>query len=336
MGGVSLSFAQEKKEMLYWAQLLNQKGFVTARSGNISYKVGTQKILITSHDCYLGYLKEQEILLVDLAEAILEGNRELTSEKDLHVSIHRHFKGVKAVMHAHPPYTTAFFHYFDKLDIFSFEAKFYLGNITVIPQATPTVTDIEPVLGALENSNIVVLGAHGVVSIGRDFKEASSLIELLEEQAKVNLIVQAQGRNQQTDEVIQDPRRPKTSQKYKLLSKEHIAKLVEVINSDQQVQELGAKYDLTCTLAVKNQDTNESVCFHYEKGKIIKTTSSDSAEFVIIGKENVLSRVFNRQIDPFVASTQGKVKTKGDFSKMSKWYPVLVKTFQLWEQAPVE
>jgi len=37
-----------------------------------------------------------------------------------------------------------------------------------------------------------------------------------------------------------------------------------------------------------------------------------------------------------VASTQGKIKTEGDFTKMSKWYPVLVRTFQLWEEAPVE
>jgi len=75
------------------------------------------------------------------------------------------------------------------LDIFSFETKFYLGDITVIEQATPTVTEIEPVLKELENSNIVVLGRHGVVSVGEDFKEAFSLIELLEEQARVNLFI---------------------------------------------------------------------------------------------------------------------------------------------------
>jgi putative sterol carrier protein len=68
----------------------------------------------------------------------------------------------------------------------------------------------------------------------------------------------------------------------------------------------------------------------------MKIDNDENAEFVIIGKPEILRKVFNREIDPFVASTQGKVKTKGDFAKMSKWYPVMVRTFKLWEQAPVE
>ena len=120
------------------------------------------------------------------------------------------------------------------------------------------------------------------------------------------------------------------------MSKEHRDRLKQVINQDKQVQELGQKHGLTCTLAVKNQDTNEIACFHYEKGKIIKIDSSESAEFVITGGRDTLRKIFNREIDPFVASTQGKVKTRGDFSKLSRWYPVLVRTFQLWEKAPVE
>lgn len=181
-------YKKEKKEIVYWASLLNERGFVTARSGNISYKVASYKILLTSHDSYLGHLEENQILLVDLEGKVLKGNLEPTSEKKLHLSIHAKFKDTKVVLHAHSPYTVAFFHYFDKLDIFSFEAKIYLPNLRVIPQNTPTVTDIEPVLNVLENSNIVVLKNHGVVSKGCDFKEAFSLIELLEEQAKVNLL----------------------------------------------------------------------------------------------------------------------------------------------------
>ena len=85
-----------------------------------------------------------------------------------------------------------------------------------------------------------------------------------------------------------------------------------------------------------NQETNEAMRFCYEQGKITKVDDSEDAEFVIIGSPDILRKVFNRELDPFVATTQGKVKTKGDFAKMSKWYPVTVRTFKLWEQAPVE
>jgi L-fuculose-phosphate aldolase len=185
-------YKREKEELIYWAHLLNQKGYVRARNGNISYKVG-KAILITAHDAYLGQLEEKEILLVDPKGNILKGGLALTAEKDLHLSIHKRFKNTKVVLHAHPPYTIAFFHYFDALEIFSLEARVYLDNIKVIPQDTPSVTKVEPVLKALQDCKIVVLKDHGVVSIGSSFKEAFSLIELLEGQAEVNLLTQALG-----------------------------------------------------------------------------------------------------------------------------------------------
>ncbi len=327
-------YDKEKEKIIYWARKLNERGFVTARSGNISLKVD-KGILITSHDCYLGELMPADILLVDENGRVLEGKREITSEKDLHLKIHKKFPKVQVVLHAHSPYTVAFFYYFDKLDIFSFEAKFYLGSIKVVPQDTPTVTEIEPVLRELENSNIVVLGRHGVVSVGRDFKETFSLIELLEEQAKVNLLIKriaVSDKRIDTKEEIDSEK----DRRYNLLAKEHIERLVELVNNDKEAQELGREYGLSCTLAVKDTDTGRCVCFYYDNGKIINTDSNENAEFVITGGSNILKKIFNREVDPFVASTQGKVKTKGDFAKMSRWYPILVRTFKLWEQAPVE
>lgn len=329
-----MKFTKQKKDMIRWARLLNEKGFVSGRSGNISYRVSDQEILITAHDSYLGYLEETEVLSVNFKEDSSRDNAKLSSERSMHFFIHQKFPCAKVVVHAHPSYATAFFHYFDKLAIVSFEVKFYLGNVAVIVQETPTVTDPDPVIKALENNNIVVLKNHGVISIGQDFKQAVSLIELLEEQAKVNLLIK--GKLQTNSESqIPNEKIKQDEEKYGLLSQAHIQRLVELVNNDKEAQELGRKYGLTCTLAVKNQDAERAVCFYYDKGEIVKTDNSEAAEFVIIGKEDVLKKVFNKEIDPFVASTQGKVKTKGDFAKMSRWYPVLVRTFQLWEQAPV-
>ena len=331
-----MSYRKEKEEIIRWAKTLNQKNLVTARSGNISWQVAPEKVLITSHDSYLGYLEEEELLLVNFEGKVLEGELDVTSEKELHLSVYNKFKEAGVVLHTHSPFSTAFFHYFDKLDIFSFEAKFYLGDVKVIPQETPTVTDIKPVLEALENGNIVVLKNHGIISVGKNFKEAFSLIELLEEQAKVNITIRGSELSAKPLGSKTNSKIAKGGQRVKMLSSEHSKRLTELINNDKEVQELGKKYDLTCTLAVKNQESGDVICFYYESGKIMKVDNSEKADFVIIGKEEILKKVFNREVDPFVASTQGKVKTKGDFAKMSKWYPVLVKTFKLWEQAPVE
>lgn len=339
-----MSFTKEKKEIILWARRLNKKGYVCARGGNISTRLPRDKILITAHDCYLGFLEEKDIFLVDLARELPCDKDKFSSERFLHLGIHKEYSETGVVIHAHCPYTTAFFNYFDKLEIFSFETKFYLGDIAIIPQETPTVSDTTPVIKALGNGSIVVLKNHGVVAVGEDFKQVFSLIELLEEQAKVNLLI----KNVVSPKVDvslsekalqQDSVCPAERQKlkiYKMLSKEHIDKLAEIVNGDKEVQDLGHKYNLTCTLAVKNQDTDDAVCFYYQQGRIVKTDNSDNAEFVIIGRGEMLKRVFNKEVDPFVASAQGKVKTKGDFAKMGRWYPVMVRTFKLWEQAPVE
>ena len=187
----------------------------------------------------------------------------------------------------------------------------------------------------MENNSVAVLQDHGVVAIGENFAAAFSLIELLEEQCRINLMLKGIGQKKENaTQAINTS--VKTKEKYRLLSPQHIEKLVQLVNNDAKAQSLGQKYDLTCSLAVKNQDTGQAVCFYYEKGKIVKTDQNEAAEFVIIGPEEILKKVFNRQMDAFVASTQGKVKTKGDFAKMSRWYPVLVRTFELWKEAPVE
>jgi len=331
-----VKYKKEVTEIINWARLLNERGYVTARGGNISYQVDEDTILMTAHDSYLGFLEEKDVLEMDLKNLHQDNKKEFSSERFLHLEIQKKFAEGKVVVHVHSPYTTAFFEYFDVLEMFSFEVKFYLGDVSVIPQETPTVTLIAPVIKALEDSNIVVLKNHGVLAVGKDFKEAFSLIELLEEQARVNFAIKSVGKIEKHQNQKSKNKESLSLSKYKMLSQEHRDRLAELVNNDSQVQELGKKYDLTCTLAVKNQDSGEAICFYYESGKIVKADGCDTAEFVISGKEDILKKVFNREIDPFVASTQGKVKTKGDFAKMSKWYPVLVETFKLWEKAPVK
>ncbi len=181
---------KKKKEIIFWAKELYDKGLVKGQSGNISYKFDKEKILITAHNSYLGYLSTQDILLLDLEGNILKSsNKTPTSEKKLHLAIYKKFPGIKVIVHAHPPFVTAFFHYFKKLQIFSFEAKIYFKKISVIPQKTPTVENIKPVINAFQKTNMVVLKNHGTVAIGRDFKSVVSLTQILEEYCKVNFFL---------------------------------------------------------------------------------------------------------------------------------------------------
>jgi len=325
---------KEKQEIVFWAEMLHRKNCLSGASGNISYGLAVDRLYITAHDSYLGFLKEEDILLVDAEGVVIEGAGSITSEKALHLGIHRAFSDARVVLHAHPPFTTAYFNRFDDIEYISFESKFYLGRVPVIPQDTPTVTELSPVLEALENNKIVVLKNHGVVAIGKDFKPAFSLIELLEQQCSVTLLTRNCGVSAAKETSAPSPAGAPGA--FELFSEEHFQRLVDLVNNDSRAQELGKQYGLTTTLAIKNTSSGTVRCFHYRQGKITGVDALESAEFLISADEKIWRKIFNRQIDPFVAANQGIIKLRGDFNKMSAWFAVFERTFKLWEQAPVD
>lgn len=317
-------------EIIFWGKELYDKELVISTSGNISIKVNN-KIYITAHNAYLGYLNEDNIILLDEKGNILEGKGEPTTEKKLHLSIYENLPDKNVVIHAHPSYTSYFYNYFDKLETPTFEEKLYLGNIGIVPQNSPTVVDVKPVINAFDINSIVVLKRHGVVAAGKDFKSVFSLIYLLENNAKLNLIC-----NSLRAEKSEKPKdENKNQKKYKLFSEEHINALTDIINNDEKAQNLGKEYNLTTILTVKDNDT--IISFHYKNGKIIEISHNDkSADFIFSANKNIWRQIFNRENDPFVAYSQGKIKLKGDFNKLSTWFPVFERTFELWGLAPVE
>jgi L-fuculose-phosphate aldolase len=326
-----MSHEKEKQEIIFWGAQLYHRGINHGRSGNISRRVD-DKILITAHESYLGFLQQNDILVIDKEGNILEGDKEPTSEKALHLSIHERFPKKNVAIHVHPPYTVHYFHYHDSLTPITLEERVYLGKVKAITQQTPTITDLEPVHQALENNDIVVIKDHGVVAIGEDLRYTFSLIELLEVNARVHLITMGSPAREE-----ERPRTKKISKKYKIFSREHIAALVEVINSDEAAQSLGKEYDLTTVICTKVTDGEEVFSFHYQQGKIVAVDySEDNADFIFAAAGRTWKKIFAGDLDPFVAKTQGKIKLAGDFNLLSRWFPVFDRTFSLWRELPLE
>jgi L-fuculose-phosphate aldolase len=326
-----MSHEKEKQEIIFWGKQLHQHGINHGRSGNMSRRVG-DNILITAHESYPGFLQEDDILIIDREGNKVEGDKEPTSEKSLHMFIYQQFPQKNVVIHVHPPHAVHYFHYHDTLTPITLEERVYLGKVKAITQQTPTITDLEPVHHALGNNDIVVVKDHGVIAMGEDFQYTFSLIELLEVNARVHLI--SMGSPAGEDERY---RTKKISKKYKLFSREHIAALVEVINNDEAAQSLGKEYNLTTVICTKVTDGEEVFSFRYEQGKIVAVNySQENAAFIFSGAQGTWKKIFAGDLDPFVAKTQGKIKLKGDFNLLSRWFPAFDRTFSLWRELPLE
>jgi len=124
--------------------------------------------------------------------------------------------------------------------------------------------------------------------------------------------------------------------KYALFSQEQIDEIVKLANNDEQLSELGKKSEMTMDLAVKLDETGQVFSFSFKDGKIENVGNDDSVEFLINAPESIWRAVFNREIDPFVATTQKKMNLRGDFARISKFYAPCSRLFELWAQVPVE
>lgn len=173
-----------RKKIIDIGKKLCRSGLVAGRAGNLSVRLDKNNLLITATGCSLGNLKYSDILHVGLTKQKEAKTKQVSSEFPLHSSIYQNF-AYKVVIHCHPPLTNAYFSMYPSIKPLTLETKFYLGEIPVVKQKTPTVTRPEAVIAALKKAKLVVLKNHGVVSVGENFVSALTLIETLESAVRV-------------------------------------------------------------------------------------------------------------------------------------------------------
>ncbi len=324
-----------RKEIIETGKLLWDKNLATGLNGNISARVEKEIILMTAHGTCLGRLEEADILLLDLDGNLLEGGKAST-ERLLHTDIYKNFSQTQGIVHTHTAYANGYFTANDTLVPTTFETKIYLGEVKSVPQFTPSVTDTAPVVAALKANSIIVLKNHGTVAVGNNLFDCFLLIQGLEEAIKVDVIAKIYKDGSSEARAPQSTVLGAGVKKYKLFSKEQIDEIVKIVNADAQLKELGEKTQMTMDLAVKLNETNQIYCFGFKNGSIVKVSDDENAEFLISAPTNIWRAVFNREIDPFVATTQKKMNLRGDFAKISKWYAPCSRIFELWAKVPVE
>lgn len=323
-----------REEIIKAGRRLYDTGLAVAKSGNISARLDSGHILITATGTFLGCLKEDDIVKVDLDTNIASGNKNPSSELPLHSLIYKNF-AKERVIHAHPPLINGYFAVCPGLKALTFETKFYLGEVPVIEQDTPTVTKPELVIAALKTNNLAVLKNHGAVVMADKFEDALGLLEALEEAVKSAAIARLfnkEALDNLEQALKEDLKNSETA--YPIFSREHIQAIVDLVNKDEFIAKKGEELDLTVQLAIKLDGDEKAYKFNFEKGKIIRLDSDADAPFVISAPAAVWEQVFLGKLDSFVAVTQGKMKLQGQLGQLSKWYVPFTRLFELFKQVP--
>lgn len=199
-----------KKKLIAICKRIYDKGFVAANDGNVSLKL-EDKILVTPTEKSKGFLKPEDLVVVDLKGKKLKGRLNPTSELLMHLFVYEKRADVCAVVHAHPPYSTALAIAKVRLPEFLLpEVILSLGKIPLAPYATPSTYEVcESIAGLVGDHDAIIMENHGVVTVGKNLEEAYLKLERVEHFSKIFSLASKLG-------------------KIKELSKEQINKLFKI------------------------------------------------------------------------------------------------------------
>ncbi|MDQ1353420.1 MAG: L-fuculose-phosphate aldolase, partial [Acidobacteriota bacterium] len=136
------------------------------------------------------------ILTLDMEGKKIQGIGKPFSEINLHLAAYKAREDITAVVHAHPPFCMA-------------RGLVGSGDIEiVVPEAVISLGDVIPVAryafpGSVEHEQIIteilsrcdvfIIAGNGVLSVGRDVKEAYLRIELLEHLLRIDYYAKSMG-----------------------------------------------------------------------------------------------------------------------------------------------
>jgi L-fuculose-phosphate aldolase len=168
---------------------LYARGFVAANEGNLSVRLGRDAVLCTPTLVSKGYMRPDELAIVDFDGVQSSGPRPRTSEVKLHLAVYRKRPDVNAVVHTHPPHVTAFAVSGTPVPTgFHPEMELMLGPVSTATYATPGTDEFaESVTPHLDRTSAVVLANHGVVTFGPTLEWAWFATEVLDSYCRLLL-----------------------------------------------------------------------------------------------------------------------------------------------------
>jgi len=191
-----------RQEMIEVCRLLHEKNLIAAVDGNVSARLGASYLLTTPAGLCKGLMRPQDLVVTDMEgklvpeDVVPSNGHKPSAELRLHLEVYRQRPDVQAVVHAHPPVTTALTVVGVSLAACVLpETLITLGTILTTAYATPTSAQVPVVARELiREHDALVLDRHGAVTVGRSLIDAYAKMEKVENTAVVIAVARMLGR----------------------------------------------------------------------------------------------------------------------------------------------
>ena len=179
----ALAHLEERRQLVDCIRML-ERAEIIDYNGHCSIRVGDNAILINAGSCKRAVLTTDDIVIIDMEGQLIEGKANPPLEFHLHTGIYRARPDVKAVVHAHPRWST-----YLTMAGTPYEPVFAQG---VLPAPcpvldTPSSINTRPMAdrlaGLLGPHPAALMKSHGAVTVGATIVDAFVLACYLEENA---------------------------------------------------------------------------------------------------------------------------------------------------------
>jgi L-fuculose-phosphate aldolase len=186
---------QHRQDILDVGKLIYQKGWVAANDGNISVRLGNNRILCTCTGVSKGMMTPADITACDGDGNKIDGARECTTELAMHLAIYQMRPDVSAIVHAHPPVATGFAVAGRPLNLAVLpEVIVSLGCVPLAKYGLPGTPDLaEGMRPFIPDYDAILLANHGSVCYGEDVYKAFFKMETVEHYARITLVAELLG-----------------------------------------------------------------------------------------------------------------------------------------------
>ena len=172
-----------KQQLVDCIRMLEQSDIIDY-NGHASIRLDTDRLLINIGSCQRSKLTVADICTIDMEGNVIEGNGKPPLEFHLHAGVYRARPDVKAVVHAHPKWSTFLTmvgHSY--LPVYAQGSLVYPMPVLDSPNSINNKAMADRLAATLGERPAAMMKAHGAVTVGKTIVEAFVLANYLEENA---------------------------------------------------------------------------------------------------------------------------------------------------------
>ena len=149
-------------------------GLVRSSSGNLSWRVSEEHMLITATKSWMGELTREQIAICRISDGAVLNEKKPSAENGFHFGILRERSDVNVVLHFQSPYATAIACSGRDYNNYSVipEIPYYLGQIATVPYLNPGSNELaKEVVSAMKEHVLVIFKNLGQATVGNHIDE---------------------------------------------------------------------------------------------------------------------------------------------------------------------